>query len=80
MMIERNYYVDRLKEKMWNDSVKVITGLRRSGKSFLLFKLFKEYLLFNGTKEDEIIEVQLDDIANAKLRHPIRLYEHIESN
>jgi len=80
MRIERNYYVDRLKEKMWNDSVKVITGLRRSGKSFLLFKLFKEYLLSNGTKEDEIIEVQLDDIANAKLRHPIRLYEHIESN
>lgn len=77
MRIERDSYVDRLKEKMWNDSVKVITGLRRSGKSFILFKLFKEYLLSNGTREDEIIEVQLDDITNVGLRHPIRLYEYV---
>ena len=64
---------------MWNGSVKVITGLRRSGKSFILFELFREYLLSIGTKEDEIVGVQLDDIANIRLRHPIRLYEHIES-
>lgn len=79
MRVERDTYIDRLKKRMWNGSVKVITGLRRSGKSFILFELFKEYLLSIGTKEDEIIEVQLDDIANAGLRHPIRLYEHIES-
>ena len=79
MRIERDAYIEKLKEKMWNGSVKVITGLRRCGKSFIVFELFKEYLLSNGTKEDEIVSVDLDNIANAKLRHPIRLYEHIES-
>ena len=61
---------------MWNDS---ITGLGRSSKSFILFKLFKEYLLSSGTREDEIIEVQSDDITNVGLRHPIGLYEYIRS-
>ena len=79
MRIERESYVNRLKEKMWNGSVKVITGLRRSGKSFILFELFKDHLLSNGTKEEDIIGVQLDDISNAALRHPIRLYEYIKS-
>ena len=79
MIIERDTYLNKLREKMWNGSIKVITGLRRSGKSLILFKLFKEFLLSEGTKENDIIEVQLDDIVNAKLRHPIKLYEHIES-
>ena len=79
MRIERDTYIDKLIERMWNGSVKVITGLRRSGKSFIVFELFKDYLLSNGTKEEDIIEVQLDDIVNASLRHPIRLYEHIRS-
>ncbi len=79
MRIERDVYIEKLKERMWNGSVKVITGLRRSGKSFILFELFKGYLLSNGTTEDEIICVDLDNIANVRLRHPNRLYEHIES-
>ena len=79
MRIERSTYIDKLKAKMWNGSVKLITGLRRSGKSYILFRLFKEYLLSQGTKEEDIIEVQLDDISNAGLRHPIKLYEHIKS-
>ena len=79
MRIERSTYIDKLKGKMWNGSVKLITGLRRSGKSYILFRLFKEYLLSQGTKEEDIIEVQLDDISNAGLRHPIKLYEHIKS-
>lgn len=69
MRIERDAYIDKLKEKMWNGSVKVIAGLRRSGKSFILFNLFKEYLMSNGTGEDEIVEVQLDDIANRDGRY-----------
>ena len=64
---------------MWNGSVKLITGLRRSGKSYILFRLFKEYLLSEGTKEEDIVEIQLDDISSANLRHPVRLYEHIKS-
>ena len=79
MKIDRPRYVDMLKEKMWNGSVKVITGLRRSGKSYILFRLFKGYLLSQGTEAEDIVEVQLDDIACAGLRHPIRLYEHIRS-
>ena len=67
MRVERDAYIEKLKEKMWNGSVKVITGLRRCGKSFIVFELFKEYLLSNGTKEDEIVSVDLDNIANAKL-------------
>ena len=79
MRIERSTYIDKLKRKMWNGSVKLITGLRRSGKSYILFRLFKEYLLSEGTKEEDIVEVQLDDISSANLRHPVRLYEHIKS-
>ena len=79
MRIERDSYLERLKGKEWNGLVKIITGLRRSGKSYLLFNLFKGHLLEEGTDPGDIIEIELDKISNAKLRHPVKLYEFIES-
>lgn len=55
--------------------IKIITGIRRCGKSFLLFDLFHEYLISNGVEEDHIIEVALDDRANAELRDPDKIQE-----
>ncbi len=79
MRIERDTYLQKLIEKKWNGHVKVVTGLRRSGKSYILFELFREHLLSEGVARDDIIGVELDKITNAGLRHPIKLYEHIES-
>ena len=53
-----------------NGMIKVITGIRRCGKSFLLFRIFKKYLLKNGVDEDHVIEVALDGIENEELRNP----------
>lgn len=79
MRINRDTYLKELTEKRWNGAVKVITGLRRSGKSYLLFEIFKEYLLSEGVDEKDIIEIDLDRMENAGLRHPIKLYEEIKS-
>lgn len=79
MRIERDTYLQKLIEKKWNGHVKVVTGLRRSGKSYILFELFREHLLSEGVARDDIIGVELDKITNAGLRHPVKLYEHIES-
>ena len=59
-MIERTTYLNRLIHNMWNGEVKVITGIRRCGKSVLLFDLFFEYLLSQGISEDHIIKIELD--------------------
>lgn len=59
--------------------VKVITGIRRCGKSFLLFNIYKKYLLENGISEKQIIEVVLDNIENIKYRDPFKLNEYIKS-
>lgn len=64
---------------MWNGEVKVITGIRRSGKSVLLFDLFYEYLLSRGVQEDHIIKIELDQRRYYKFRNPITLCEHVES-
>lgn len=69
----RKQYMDKLIGKKDNGRVKVITGLRRSGKSFLLFTLFHQYLLDSGIDESQIIEIALDEIDNAKYRNPIEL-------
>ena len=79
MIIERNLYLNRLIERQNNGMVKVVTGIRRCGKSFLLFKLFKEYLLNNGVEEDHIIEIALDGINVEELRDPKNCYSFIES-
>lgn len=64
--------------KKHNSLIKVITGIRRCGKSYLLFSIFKNYLLKNGTDEDHIIEVAFDSFENKKLRNPNVLYPYIK--
>ena len=64
---------------MWNGEVKVITGIRRCGKSVLLFDLFYEYLLSQGVREDHIIRIELDQRRYYKFRNPITLCEYIEA-
>jgi len=77
MIIERNTYVNQLLAKRWNGKVKIITGIRRSGKSFLLSTLFKDRLIEEGANEDDFIELDLDRKADLKYRNPNVLYDHI---
>ena len=77
-MIKRDFYLNRMIHHMWNGEVKVITGIRRCGKSVLLFELFYEYLLSQGVQEDHIIKIELDQRRYYKFRNPIALCEYIE--
>ena len=77
MLIERKEYVDKLMAKRWNKKVKIITGIRRCGKSFLLNTLFKQKLKEEGVAEDCFIEIALDRISDIKYRNPNLLYDHI---
>ena len=77
MSVVRPQYIEQLKRKMNNGFVKVVTGLRRSGKSYLLFSIFKDYLLANGIGGNQIIEIILDDDEFAPLRNPLKLGEYI---
>ena len=77
-MIKRDSYLNRMIHHMWNGEVKVITGIRRCGKSVLLFDLFYEYLLSQGVQEDHIIKIELDQRRYYKFRNPITLCEYIE--
>ena len=70
MEIKRDKYLNRLVAHQGNQRVKIITGIRRSGKSYLLFRLFKQHLLDSGVKPSHIIEIQLDDRINMELRNP----------
>jgi len=78
-MIERKKYLEKLINKKQNGLVKVITGIRRSGKSYLLFNIYKDYLKSTGIDEDCIIALQLDDDENIKYRNPIELGNYIRS-
>ena len=78
-MYPRKQYMDKLIAKKDNGRVKVITGLRRSGKSVLLFDLYRKYLLQDGIADDQIIAIALDELANAKYRNPIELDSFIRS-
>ena len=73
MQYARKQYMDQLIRKKDNGRIKVITGLRRSGKSYLLFTLYRQYLLDNGVEEDQIVGLALDEIDNAKYRNPFEL-------
>ena len=77
MEIKRDQYLNQLTRKKDNGRVKIITGIRRCGKSYLLFELFKQFLLREGIREEQIIEVQLDVIENAEYRNPFALNDHI---
>lgn len=79
MEIKRDFYLEKLKNKERNGMIKVITGLRRSGKSYLLFKIFYEYLVKRGVPKDHIVSVVLDDLKNEKLLEKHALYEYITS-
>lgn len=77
MEIERNYYLKKLIAKKENKLIKIITGIRRCGKSYLLEYIFKNYLINSGVKEDHIIKLALDSIENAEYLEGIKLYEYI---
>jgi predicted AAA+ superfamily ATPase len=70
-------YIDKLYAKRWNGKVKILTGIRRCGKSFLLFKLFKDRLIADGASAEDFIEVALDRKSNIKYRNPNTLYDYI---
>lgn len=78
-MIERKKYLDALIRKRENGLVKVITGIRRCGKSYLLFEIYHNYLNSIGVDDDHIIELTLDDDQNIKYRNPIELGQYIRS-
>lgn len=77
MNIARERYLKRLIARKHDGFVKVITGLRRCGKSYLLFNLFRSHLLREGVDERHIIGVDLDDKENVALRNPHRLFDFI---
>ena len=78
MVIRRDRYLERLISKQNNGMIKVITGIRRCGKSYLLFNLFYDHLLASGIPEDNIICIALDDVENEAYRDPYRLYSYIK--
>lgn len=78
-MIQRDAYLNRLIHSMWNGEIKVITGIRRCGKSVLLFELFFEYLLSQGVPESHILKIELDQRRYYRFRNPITLCEYVES-
>ena len=79
MEIKRNIHLNRIIARMGNGMIKVITGMRRCGKSYLLFTLFHNYLLEQGVDEQHIIKVDMEDRRNAALRNPDALLNYIDS-
>ena len=78
MEIKRDRYLEDLKDRMHNGMIKVVTGIRRSGKSYLVFTIFKKYLINEGVNEDHIIEMEFDKIENAKYRDPYTLLDLVK--
>ena len=79
MEIKRDKYLNDLIARMHNGLIKVVTGVRRCGKSYLVFHLFRDYLLQNGVSEDHIISIELDLRKNRKYRDPDAILDHIDS-
>ena len=77
MEIERNYYLNKLITKKNNKLIKIVTGIRRCGKSYLLDPIFKNYLLTNGVDKNHIIKLDLDSIENEEYTNPKKLYEYV---
>ena len=74
MEIKRDYYLDQLVKRQNNGLIKIVTGIRRCGKSFLLRTLYKKYLIENGVDEDHIVEMAFDLFDNIDYRDPKRFY------
>ena len=79
MEIKREYYLEQIRLRELNGMIKVVSGVRRCGKSYLIFKLFLKELLQRGVKRDHIIDIALDEIENVQLREPLTLYKEIKS-
>ena len=79
MRFEREHYINKLISSKHNHLIKIVTGLRRVGKSYLLFNLYKQHLLTNGVDVNHIIELQLDSFAHRKYRKAETLYEYVEN-
>jgi predicted AAA+ superfamily ATPase len=79
MNINRDKYLNDLIDRMHNGMVKVVTGIRRCGKSYLIFTIFKNYLLEQGIDEQHILEIELDKRQNKKYRDPDMILDYIES-
>lgn len=77
MEIKRDLYLKKLISSMWDGQVKVITGIRRCGKSYLLHTLFKNYLLSAGVKPENIISVELDLLRDIRFRNPLELSQFV---
>ncbi len=78
-LINRDAYLSRLIDKKENGLIKVITGIRRCGKSYLLFYLFRDYLISSGVKEEQVISIALDDDTCQQYRNPDELSKFIRS-
>ena len=76
--IERPRYLNKLIDRMGNGYIKIITGIRRCGKSYMLGTIFRDYLLSHGVEDDHIIDIALDDWANRELRNPEACYEYVK--
>ena len=77
MVFKREKYLQRLISRRGNGFVKIITGVRRCGKSYLLFKLFKKLLMKSGVTATQFIEIELDDDKNENLRDPRKLSAYV---
>jgi len=80
MEVKRDIYLERLISREKNGLIKIVTGVRRCGKSYLLFNLFHNYLIDKGVKEDHIIEIALDDRSNKELRDPDNMLKYVKKN
>jgi len=79
MEIKRDIYLNKLINRMHNGMIKVITGIRRSGKSYLLFTIFRDHLLSDGVTEDHIVSIELDRLENKKHRDPYVILDYIKN-
>ena len=79
MDIKRDKYLNALRNRMHNGMIKVVTGIRRCGKSYLIFNIFKNYLVEQGVTESHIISIELDQRKNKKYRDPDTILDYIES-
>ena len=79
MEIKRDQYLNALKNRMHNGMIKVITGIRRAGKSYILFNIFQNHLLSIGVNPSQIITIEFDRYENRKYRNPDFVLEYIHS-